>query len=253
MNMFLIRRVILAQDWVLADAMLLDSARAIDVATETWQGWINRKEVACELRGVSELGTGEDSKGIPLSILDGKGYLHDLSLHVKHAAENHLDLFFDSSELAEPPFLLTVREDKVLVKYRAVVELLLHELFESADFQAFLSWEQAFEKSSPFNLPPDLQTQRSRQLIQAAQQFKPCEGLFLPIGTEASGGYGAAHLKKMIAPHVFEVEIFTCKGELGLNANSILLSRSVRWIEKGIQKEQTVKVGRILERTLLPS
>ena len=205
--------------------------------------------VKCHRYTASEVATGQDAKGNPVTFFNGEEFHTDLAAEAIAAAQNQTLLYLDGVSLpVAEPTLLSTDGSVAFVRYSVIVDLLCMTMAELPDFTANLACSRAFEDMirGDWARPPVTVVDELEAYGRKAR-LRP--GIILPVNYPCRDGdkSGAVVLdRKLTSSHArFDAHLFTfhadCHPEPGT-----LLSRRVTWREGSNEQTRSCSVARIV-------
>lgn len=234
-------------------AILLSPKAVNDWDDESFSAFLldNRSmtPVQCRRYTASEVATGQNEHGNPVTFFDGEAFRSDLAAEAISAAQNQTLLYLDGVALpVAGPALLSTDESMAYIRHPVVVDLLCTTIAELPDFAANLACSRMFEDLIRGDWPQPPRT-FSDELQAYGQDARLGPGFVLPVSDLTGDGdsCGAVVLDTQLAASPLR-----CSGHLyrfhrtgGLGAGTVL-SRRVTWGKGSNQQTRACPVARIV-------
>ena len=204
--------------------------------------------VKCRV-GVSEIATGQNENGAPLTLFDGVMYRPDLTADAISIAQNQVILNLHGNSLSvSGPTLLSTDESVTFTCNPVVVELLCTTLAEFPDFAANIAQLRAFEESLQDVTMALPSTTYSKDLQAHGQMTGLSSGFVLPVsypsGVNARVGAIVLGSKLSVSPLRFSGHMYRFENSCLIEAGTIL-TRRVEWRKGEIYETRSCPVARI--------
>lgn len=239
----------------LVHGILTGPQRFVDFPGGSWEGWILGgipQLVTVKLTTVESLVT-----YIPGAHPDGSSEVRDARQRLRMClagVQNRLPLTIEAgpTHIAIPSFLATDATMRPST-YEAEVELLLGNYAESADFQAWVSFNRWMDRM--MNTDPDIGnsfvgSRCSERLVSAGRSMSIASGLLLPFEVAVVDRlvYGVLRLDEARGPNLFSSTLFMSDRCDRLQPGT-LLRRAIRFEEEGKTCEFHSEIARISSLT----
>jgi len=232
--------------------MLLSPHPFEEVHVESFQAFLLNDRFVVPVRcrvGITEIATGQDEHGAPLTFYDGEAHRPDLAADAISAAQNEVFLQLDGDiPFISGPALISTDENASFACYPVVVELLCTTLADLPDFAANLAHLRSFEASLQDRTMAQPSATYTDDLQTHAQKVRLSSGFVLPVSYPSAAGIqvGAIVLDRQlsVSPVRFSGHLYLFH-KTGLLEAGTLLTRRVEWGKGGARQTQSCPVARI--------